>query len=77
MLIYIVVKDRIRDEDGVSHPVFGVKGYRADWHGIHLAAIEREISFDYGEMLKLAWDCTCGQLDPIHLRDLLEDRFFS
>jgi hypothetical protein len=76
MLLYVLNVERIRDEEGSVCRMYGVSGYAVDLRGIHRAAIIRSLSADFGAVLRLAVDCTCGQLAPIHLYDVAEDRFF-
>lgn len=74
MLVYKTVKQYIQTATHDSGPIYGLAVYRVGVFGIRCHLLVEGISEDAAFVRRLARDCTRGQLDPIHIYDVIIDR---
>lgn len=74
MFWYVLIKEKRQTEWRGKVIVYGVAVYRVDRRGIRRCLEVADVSADRKFMRRLVRDCTRGQLAPMQLYDVLEDR---
>ena len=70
MFLYLPVKERLNSPYIGDYCSFGIAAYKIPSMLRKPVAFVSDISVDKSRVRRLAFRCTCGQLDPIHLTDV-------
>ena len=73
MLWYRVVTQRIKTPGGKALS-YGLAVYRFRFCCVRKIMQIEDVSCDRGLVYRLAWDATIGQLETVHLYDVIIDR---
>lgn len=71
--LYRIFEEMAITSDGEKHKTYGIRAYRKDAKQWVCDAFVEDISSDMYLVMQLAESCTRLELDPVHLRDVVED----
>lgn len=73
MLLYFPVRESLFSSEIGNYRAFGIAAVSVSGRGWKQAAFVSDVSVSFLFTAGLALRCTLGQLDPVHLEDVVED----